>query len=47
MVIKKDPTASIRKLTNELKVLDKIVSAAINQNLNPDSNPLDYVICFF
>ena len=37
--IKKDPTTSIRKHTNELKVNVKTVKTAIKQNLSPDLNP--------
>ena len=33
-----------RKLTNELKVHEKTLRAAIKQDLNPDLNPLDYAI---
>ena len=44
MAIKKDPTMSIRKLTNELKVHKKTVRIAIKQDLSPDINPLDYAI---
>ena len=36
--IKKDPTTSIRKLANELKVHEKTVRTAIRQDLNPDLN---------
>ena len=42
--IKKDPTKSIRKHANELKVHKKIVRTAIKQDLSPILNPLDYVI---
>ena len=42
--IKKDPTTSIRKHINELKVHKKSVRTAIKQDLNPDFNPLDYAI---
>ena len=34
--IKKDPTMSVRKHTNELKVLEKTVRTAIKQDLSPD-----------
>ena len=44
MAIKKKPTISIRKPTNESKVHEKIVMTAIKQNLSPDLNPLDYAI---
>ena len=40
--IKKDPTMSIRKHTNELKVYKETVRTAIKQDLSPDS--LDYTI---
>ena len=40
MAIKKDPTTSIRKHANELKVHEKTVRTAIKQDLNPDHNPL-------
>ena len=43
MVIK-DPTISIKKQVNELKVREKTVSTAIEQDLNPDNNPLYYAI---
>ena len=36
--IKKDPTTSIRKHANELKVHEKTVRTAIRQDLNPDLN---------
>ena len=39
MAIKKDPTMSIRKHTNELKVHQKTVRTAIKQDLSPDLNP--------
>ena len=42
--IKKDPTTSIRKHTNELKVHKKTVKTAIKQDLSLDLNPLDYAI---
>ena len=42
MAIKKDPTASIRKHTNELKICKKTVRSAIKQDLSPDLNSLDY-----
>ena len=44
MVIRKDPTTSIRKHANELKVHEKTVRTAIKQDLSPDHNPLDYTI---
>ena len=40
--IKNDPTTSIRKRVNELKVHEKNVRTAIKQDLSPDLNPLDY-----
>ena len=40
----KDPTPSIRKHTNELKVPEKTVRTLIKQYLSPDRNPLDYAI---
>ena len=43
-MIKKDPTTSIRKHANELKVHEKTVRTAIKHDLNPDHNPLDYAI---
>ena len=42
--IKKDPSTSIRKHANELKVLEKTVRTPIKQNLSPDFNPFDYAI---
>ena len=45
MAIKKDPTTSMRKHINELKVHKKTVRTAIKQDLSPDFNPLDYAIC--
>ena len=45
IVIKKDPTMSIRKCTYELKVCEKTVRTAIKQDLSPNHNPLDYAIC--
>ena len=42
--IKKDPTKSIRKYANELKVHEKTVKTAIKQDLSPDVNSLDYGI---
>ena len=44
MAIKKNPTTSIRKHTNELKVNEKTLRTAIEQELNPDLNSLDYTI---
>ena len=43
-VIMNDPTMSIRKHTNELKIHEKTVRTAIKQNLSPDRNFLDYTI---
>ena len=42
MVIKKDPTKSIRKHTNVLKVHEKTVRTAIKQDLSSDFNSFDY-----
>ena len=42
MPIKKNPTTSIRKYANELKVHEKTVRTAIKQDLS--QNLLDYVI---
>ena len=42
--IKKDPTMSIRKHANELKVHKKTVRTAIKQDLSPDLNLFDYAI---
>ena len=39
--IKKDPTMSIKKHANELKVNEKTVRTAIKQDLSPDLNPID------
>ena len=44
MVIKKDPTMSIRKHANILKVYEKTINPAIKQDLSPDLNSLDYAI---
>ena len=35
---------SIRKHANELKVQEETVRTAVNQDLCPDLNPLDYAI---
>ena len=43
-VIKKDPTTSIKKHANELKIHEKTVSTAIKQDSSPDLSPLDYAI---
>ena len=43
-VIKKDPTTSIRKHANDLKVHEKTVRTTIKQDLGPNINPLDYAI---
>ncbi len=42
--IKKDPTTSIWKHANVLKVYEKTLRIAIKQDLSPDLNPLDYAI---
>ena len=42
--MKKNPTTSIRKLANELKVHQKTVKTAIKQDLNTDLNSLDYAM---
>ena len=42
--IKKDPTTSIRKYANKLKVNEKTVRTTIKQALSPDLNSLDYAI---
>ena len=42
MVIKRDPTMSIRKLDNELKVYEKTVRIVIKTELSPYCNPFDY-----
>ena len=44
IAIKKDPTASIRKLANELKVHEKTVKTGIKYDLSPNFNPFDYAI---
>ena len=44
MAIKTDPTRSIRKHVNELKVHKKTVRKVIKQDLSLDVNPLDYAI---
>ena len=44
MANKKDPTKSIRKHANKLKVHEKTVRTAIKQDLSPDLKPLDYAI---
>ena len=43
-MVKKDPTTSIRKHANELKVHEKTMKTSIKQDLSPDFNPLDYAI---
>ena len=43
-VIKKGPTTSIRKHSNEFKVNEITVKTAIKRGLNPDINPFHYVI---
>ena len=40
----KDPTMSIKKHANELKVHEKTVRTAVKQDLNLAFNPLDYAI---
>ena len=42
--IKKDPTTSIRKHANELKVHKKTVRTALKQDLSPDHNP--FWLCY-
>ena len=42
--IKKDPSTSIRKHANELKVHEKIVRTAVKQYFSPNFNFLDYAI---
>ena len=44
MAIRKDPTTSIRKYMNELKVQEKTVRTTIKQDLSLNLNPLDYAI---
>ena len=43
-VIKKDPTMSIRKYINEMKVHEETVRTAIKEDLNPDLKPLNYAL---
>ena len=43
-VITKDPTTSLRKHANELKVQKKTERTAIRQDLSPVFNPLDQAI---
>ena len=43
-MIKKDPTASIRKHPSELKVHEKTVRTAIKQDICSDLKHLDYAI---
>ena len=43
-MIKKDPTTSKRKHTNELKIHKKTLRIAIKQDLSTYINPLDYTI---
>ena len=45
MGIKTDPTTTIRKYSNELKVYEKTVRTVSKQGLSPDLNPHDYAIC--
>ena len=40
-MIKKDPTTSIRKHANELKVHEKTVRTAIKQDLSPDLQTIE------
>ena len=40
-----DPTTSIRKHANELKVHKKTVKTETEQDSSPDRNLLDYTIC--
>ena len=40
MGIKKDPSTSIRKYANELKVYEKTVRTVIKEGLSLDLNPL-------
>ena len=42
--IRKDPTRSIRKQANELKVHEKTVKRVIEQDLSPDLKSFDYAI---
>ena len=42
--IKMDPTESMKKYANELKDLEKTLRTAINQDLSPDLNPVNYAI---
>ena len=42
--IKKDPTTSIRKHANELKVHEKSVGTAIKQYSSPELDSLDYTV---
>ena len=44
MAIKKDPSTSIRKHADKLKVREKTVKTVIKQDLSPDHNPLDYAM---
>ena len=43
-MIKKDPTTSLSKHANELKVHEKTVRTEIKQDLNPELDPFDYAI---
>ena len=43
-MIKKDPTTSIRKHANELRVHDKTVKTIIKRDLSPNINSVDYAI---
>ena len=43
-VINMDPTMSLRKHANDLKVHEKTVRTAIKQDLSPDHSTLDYAL---
>ena len=43
-VIKKNPSTTIRKHANELKVHEKTMRTAIKQDLSPELKPLDYAM---
>ena len=47
IVIKKDPTTSIRKRVNELKVFEKTVTTAIKHDLSPGLILLVYALGSF
>ena len=42
--MEKDPKTPIRKFANELKAYKKPVRTAVNQDLSPGLNPIDYFI---